>query len=97
VIKIPQIGNHIYVSNYIGENLREVIIMNESLPLASTPEKIIPVGFTRERKKGLEFFKEFVVDENLHSIAEVLTFSTQGVHGARRCYGGSREVYTSKA
>lgn len=70
VVKIPQLGNHIYVADHVGDNLRQVIIMNENVSLTSIPSKIIPVGLSEARKKELEFFKEFVVDEHVHFIAD---------------------------
>lgn len=69
-IKVPQLGNSIYVADHVGDPLREVKIMNENVSLLSMPSKIVPEGFSADRKKQLEFFLTFVVNEHLHYIAD---------------------------
>jgi hypothetical protein len=70
VIKIIEEGDFIYVGEKIDGEVREMKVMNSTVPIGAFPEEIFPEGLNESRQRELEFFKKFVVDHHVEFISK---------------------------
>ena len=70
-LKITQDSDFILVADHVGDAMREVRIMNESV-LDDMPEIIIPEGLSHDCCKELEFLKSFIKDPHVNLSHQII-------------------------